>query len=119
VQCLANSDCGAGAPICDPGEFQCRAGCTDDAQCKAPTPRCNTALSRCVECSTAADCPATAKACNAEGRCVACATNADCAAPTPLCDTNDLRRCVQCLQDRDCTTAGATKCEKGTCIAKN
>lgn len=33
VACTANEDCGLSAPICDPGTFTCRQGCTSSAQC--------------------------------------------------------------------------------------
>lgn len=33
VACLSNADCGLAAPICDPTTFECRIGCTSNAQC--------------------------------------------------------------------------------------
>jgi len=65
------------------------AGCTSDAQCAAPTPRCD---------------PATL-------RCVACLSNAGCADPTPICGAD--RVCRGCVSGSECG-AGAT-CQDGVC----
>jgi len=50
VQCLNNSDCGTASPICDPGQFQCRPGCTSSATCSGDVPLCDTTSSSCVQC---------------------------------------------------------------------
>lgn len=44
--CTSNEDCGVAAPICDPVTFECRTGCTSDAQCPGTT--CDVATARCT-----------------------------------------------------------------------
>jgi hypothetical protein len=61
VQCLANSDCGGVTPVCQAELRTCIAGCTTDATCMAPFPRCDTMRGFCVPCLISADCAPTQK----------------------------------------------------------
>ncbi|HEY2516793.1 MAG TPA: hypothetical protein VGI39_38245 [Polyangiaceae bacterium] len=60
-QCLGNSDCGGSTPVCQANLLVCIAGCSSDANCKAPFPRCDIAHDICVPCLVSADCAPTQK----------------------------------------------------------
>jgi hypothetical protein len=122
VGCLTHAACaaldGGATPVCDPGNFRCRAGCFTNQNCKAPTPACNKTTLTCQQCIVNGDCsitPATPK-CTSQGTCVQCLATGDCSGATPKCDTTT-NKCVQCLGNGDCTTAGLTKCDPaGQCV---
>jgi hypothetical protein len=111
VQCLDNIDCGAAQPICDPDGFDCRAGCTSNAQCTGDTPICNTTASSCVQCLGNSDCaPQPGKFCSGGGRCVECLSNSDCPQAKPTCHAG---ACVQCFRPKDCPKSQG--CNSGVC----
>ena len=90
AECLASSDCGAGA-TCDALSGQCKAPCDPNVACSGDL------------------------ICAARGVCVRCASNADCASgDNPLCSP-ELDRCVECLSNRDCSTSSPV-CSGGRCI---
>ncbi|WP_373046629.1 PPC domain-containing protein [Vulgatibacter sp.] len=94
--------------------------CTTDADCAAPTPRCNEAGDACVACLESDDCAA-GEACEA-GSCVAvpveCTSDVECeeAAPgRPLCLVEDGRGlCVECRGGADC--GEGIDCLGGACV---
>ncbi|WP_146652506.1 hypothetical protein [Labilithrix luteola] len=51
VKCRANDDCGRAAPICDPKTFDCRVGCTSNAQC--PGRVCDATTATCADAADA------------------------------------------------------------------
>ena len=139
TSCQTNTDCPAGAPVCDPAASACVA-CLVDAQCPvgekcraracvipttcsssldcagAPTTTiCDPATSTCVACVGAADCPTAADCIHNE--CVPydpCATSLDCPSGE-VCDPAH-GRCVGCLTDVDC--GGGEVCVGGECITR-
>lgn len=79
VACTPSMDRCDPADHCDPATFRCAPGCRADEGCAGATPRCDTALRRCVECTRTDQCPGGASC--AGGRCmmVSCPTGrADC-----------------------------------------
>lgn len=103
-KCRTNADCGAGAPACWPGDHECHAKCTSDSQCgDRGTKFCDTATGACVECKTGTDCGSGEPICDvATGRCARCAVNADCPAAAARCVRG---RCAECTSDFDCPAA--------------
>ena len=89
--------------------------CEADNDCEGATPRCDTALQRCVECTTAtdtADCSDTS-ICQA-GVCeeqTLCSSSKQCA-DDQVCDTGK-QYCVGCLGDVDC--AAGSSCQANSC----
>ncbi len=80
VACFADVDCPRDTPVCErEGERAgtCRGGCTSDALCAAPTPRCAPEFRACVACLTASDCGA-GQACTRDYACVPCANGSIC-----------------------------------------
>lgn len=107
--CRTNADCGAAAPSCWPGDNKCHPACTSNAQCTGQgggDPRlCDTTTGACVGCNANTDCAAPRPICDAVSRrCVGCASNADCGAAAPRCDLAE-GKCVQCLTGADCPAA--------------
>lgn len=94
------------------------ATCASDNDCSMLFMRCDLTTSKCVGCTTDADCYG-GMHCNAQQTCVQCITNADCSsdASTPsICDTST-NRCVQtCATEDDCASASAYAghCNTGT-----
>ncbi|MBI5543816.1 MAG: hypothetical protein HY901_08020, partial [Deltaproteobacteria bacterium] len=138
VECLDESDCTATAPICDSSTMACRvcqaSDCTgakaiceteganagncvectssDSSACEAPTPYCDLASERCVECRDASDCSAGTPICDATDHvCRPCEVAADCA-PNGVCAANlsdpQVGRCVQCTSEAGGCTAPLT-----------
>jgi hypothetical protein len=67
-------------------------------------PVCDVEASRCIECSSNADCAATGEVClPGPQRCVQCRNDADCAGRDDdvHCLAGELR-CVECVTDDDC-----------------
>ena len=104
--CRSNTDCGAAAPACWPGDHTCRPSCTAGTACgMKDTKVCDAATGACLGCQTAADCGAGEPICDATTKsCVACAVNSDCPATKPRCSPAN-GRCVACLSNADCGTA--------------
>jgi hypothetical protein len=129
VACLANTDCPAARPACNANTHMCQAGCTASAQCVTSTggelPICDTANGRCVECTTAAQCPGMGAMCTANvctggmGGTGTCNSPADCSpdggGATPYC-TGPGGRCVQCLVAKDCPGTGRVVCAGNRCL---
>jgi hypothetical protein len=93
--CTADPDCVLPSLHCASGKC---VACTMDAHCRAPYPRCDLALHRCVECGVSGDCGGT-NVCRT-GRCATpCTTAATCPMSAPICD--DLV-CAQCDDGRGC-----------------
>lgn len=115
MQCFANADCPAAEPVCT-RDFECRAGCSSDAQCTAPK-KCNVTRSECVQCLGDADCAGATGTpfCKDDGKCVQCKADAQCAAPNPICDGD---QCVECKKDDDCKDAARPRCKGKRCEAK-
>ena len=91
----------------------CAKGCADASDCSAPTTVCSPTLNACVECVTAADCPAYAPGCGANELCGTCSQDSDCG--YLHCDAG---HCT-CYSDSECaanesTTPGAPTAP--TCI---
>jgi hypothetical protein len=94
--CGEDRDCLLPSLHCDSNHC---VACTSDAHCASPTPRCDMALHRCVECGVTADC--TGGAVCFTGHCeVPC--SATCPAATPICDEE---ACVQCDEGKGCETS--------------
>ncbi|MGC4118520.1 MAG: hypothetical protein QM765_28985 [Myxococcales bacterium] len=124
--CLADSDCGGNAPVCDvtPGVLVC--GCTESSQC--PTGRvCDTisdsrgtCVVPCTVAAGACDPLGQRPFCNSAtglpltGLCVACRNNEDCVT-AGLGSFCTLEGCLGCLADSDCTDPAKPKC-RGTCV---
>lgn len=64
AQCLADKDCPAATPRCDPGTRLC-AQCLADTDCAKPTPRCEPVKLTCVGCLIDADCSGATPTCEA------------------------------------------------------
>ncbi len=105
----------------------CGAGCTKDADCKAPLAVCDPASHACVECTaeSAVACEGSKPVCDAAmSSCAACdgdhGSGAKLACPkaeAPLCDGG---RCGACAKDADCEGhAGGPACDaaSGACVA--
>ncbi len=57
VDCVTSAHCKTpGQLVCDPSGNTCKAGCTSDAMCAAPTPRCDLGSNQCVPCLGPGDC---------------------------------------------------------------
>ena len=111
--CLADTQCvsdgvAANNPVkCDLLTRSCIRGiCLANSDCAGNangTTLCNTTTSRCVQCTTDANCAGNDNEtrCNTTtGRCVGCTVNSQCTqANRPICNNN---RCVQCLTGADC-----------------
>lgn len=97
--CIQDRDCLLASLHCSSG--RCVA-CTSDAHCASPTPRCDVAIHRCVECGVMNDCP-DGTVCRT-GHCeVSCASSPTaCPAATPMCDDG---ACVQCDEGVGCANA--------------
>ncbi len=128
VACLANTDCPMARPLCNANNHTCQAGCTTNMQCTTATggvlPICDAANGRCVECTTAAQCPGTGAMCtgnvcmNGMGGMGTCNAPADCSpdggGATPYC-TGPGGRCVECLTRANCP-ANARACVGNRCF---
>lgn len=68
VACTPSMDRCDPSDHCDPATFTCAPGCRADEGCAGATPRCDTALRRCVECTRTDQCPSGASC--AGGRCM-------------------------------------------------
>jgi len=124
VPCLTNAQCIAAdaGTICLPG-VGC-ASCQTDSDCKDPaTPHC--LFGSCVQCETAADCPANAPGCNfVTNSCGSCTLNSDCAsgegclnsACAPICESGPVPDggCASCTVDSDCPS-GTCDTSSGVC----
>lgn len=103
--CRTNADCGVAAPACWPRDGKCHAACTTNAGCPKDEEICDTGTGACVGCRANADCAAPKAICNAIGqRCVECGTNTDCPATAPRCAVA-AGKCAQCLSNADCGVA--------------
>jgi hypothetical protein len=115
--CRTNTDCGAAAPACYPGDHQCHASCAVDggAKCDGDAPLCDATTGACVGCNGSTDCPATEPLCEPTTKsCVSCTTNANCPAARPRCLIPRFE-CVECVISADC---GANRvCNDGSCEA--
>ncbi len=125
--CGVNADCATGL-ICNNGNCEKKAGCTDE-ECKKADPSKPVCLrGQCVpippECKSNTDCKAPKPICS-KNKCVPappeCQKNNDCNKDPkkPLCVKN---RCVPrtgCKSDADCRDASKKRCElsSGTCYA--
>ncbi len=141
VQCLSFANCGGNTPLCNANTNKCQ-GCVADFQCPAATPACqpsgacgqcsatnttqctganplcDVTTGTCTGCTTDAQCSGTTPACQPSGVCGECsATNtSQCTGATPNCDTTT-GTCVACINDTQCS--GATpKCNasNNTCV---
>jgi hypothetical protein len=94
--CAGDQDCLLPSLHCSAG--RCVA-CTSDAHCASPTPRCDLAIHRCIECGVTSDCAgdAVCKTGHCEVQCPAA-----CPAATPICDDE---ACVECDQASDCAAS--------------
>ena len=106
VGCLTDGDCvNIGTQTCLNGT--CQVQCTVNADCTDPEqPVCDTAVGKCVQCSSSADCasqPKTPVCDKATGRtydqCLGCKTNTDCSGENAICDPQT-NTCKQCLTNR-------------------
>jgi hypothetical protein len=93
--------------------------CTTDAQCAAPTPRCEAPPGVCVQCLSSADCSGTTPVCDPTAHtCGPCTSSAQCGGATPFCaPAGDPRAgaCVACVTDAQCDGSPDTKtpvCDK-------
>ena len=111
--------CKGPTPVCDGASNKC-VQCVDGKDCKTPTkPACDAATNTCVECVKSGDCKTSAKpACDTDSNtCVGCVENADCKdAAKPVCDAG-AAKCVACLRQADCGSATASACSDGVCTA--
>jgi hypothetical protein len=107
VVCSPSNDRCDPADHCDPVTFTCAPGCRADEGCAGATPRCDTGLRRCVECSRAEHCPGGASC--AGGRCMMVM----CPAGRADCNRNAGDGCeVDLAADRlNCGACGATPAE--------
>jgi hypothetical protein len=103
VACLSSADCARG--VCDMVRFKCAAECTVQADCIGQ--QCDVVDGYCVDCLTDADCSAPTPRCN--HGCVQCLHDSDCASlpGTPYCFQNR-NLCVECLTTADCGALGPT-----------
>jgi hypothetical protein len=129
VACKTGTQCKGTTPICS-AAHTC-VSCADvDAGCASPTPACQPASGRCVECLGDGDCIASPEksfcvagacagcgasaadacakrdpskpACVAAGACVECTSSAHCTvASKPICDTT-AHTCTRCASDSEC-----------------
>ncbi len=67
------------------------------------TPHCDTAVNRCVQCTSGAQCGVSTPYCSSNDKCVQCLGSGNCTGGK-LCDPTSLR-CVQCLATSDCAGA--------------
>jgi MYXO-CTERM domain-containing protein len=93
--------------------------CTSDAQCAAPTPRCENPPGVCVQCLTGADCGGTTPVCDTTTHtCGPCTSDAQCGGATPYCaPAGDplAGSCVACVTDAECDGSPNSKtpiCDK-------
>ncbi len=113
VQCTANANCNAAAPVCT--NDACTATCTTNAPCASYPSNllCDTTQSdglkgECVGCLSVSDCNAVRPTCPVGTRqCSTCTVEANCTSylATPHCDTNGdshAGQCVQCRVSNDC-----------------
>lgn len=121
VDCLTNSDCGSGAPICALGRcVDCGANgdCATGQVCAPATHQCTTGCQADADCTGMAMGNNNAPICDASlGACVGCTTNADCSdtPARPICDSNR-RQCSQCASRTDCGVAApACNLQTGNC----
>lgn len=124
VECLLNTDCGGGNPICflgsceecgtnadcamneycHPNSHICEPACMDSNDCGMGNANiCDIPTGTCVECLTTDDCAnQNAPLCNTTlGLCVNCITSNDCAGGDPVCDVPN-GDCVECLFNSQC-----------------
>jgi len=91
--------------------------CLKRADCKLPTPACDTISNECVECVAATDCAERSKPfCDrATDKCVACLKQADCT--DPAASACKAGACTACSKDEDCSNiAGKGVCDAGACV---
>ncbi len=94
--------------------------CQTDAQCSAPTPKCDTTPNPnvCVECLGAADCSGNTPVCNATTKtCEGCSSDSQCGGATPACQPSGA--CGQCSATNSTACTGATPvCDTaaGSCV---
>jgi hypothetical protein len=116
VECLGDGDCGL-RPICDHATLRC-VECTTAAQCPGTTPGCDPLTHRCGRaCTSSLECVGF-EGCGAAMLCKLCDDNGECAArDAGRCDTR-LGRCVECSSDLECA-APASRCDltRGRCAA--
>jgi hypothetical protein len=143
VACKTRAQCNGSTPICS-AAHTCVSCAAVDAGCASPTPVCQSASGRCVECLGENDCTTSAEksfcvgaacvgcgaaagdacakrdpskpACLAAGVCAECSTNAHCTlASKPICDTT-AHACKRCTSDSEC---GALPGGPGVCMAQD
>lgn len=107
VACRVNSDCATGQ-VCAPANHQCTTGCQTDTDCNGfnnginNAPYCDAALGACVGCRTATDCADQRPVCDPERRqCSECQSREDCGIAAPACNLQN-GNCEECLVDTDC-----------------
>jgi hypothetical protein len=113
VQCLFDSDCGAGER-CDARSCVDAVACESSADCEGVdgTEACDTISGQCAECVSASDCAGTADCVNHQCRLyVECSDSLDC--PTQQVCNASTARCVQCVIDNDC--ADGLTCVSNSC----
>jgi hypothetical protein len=106
--CMNDSDCVLAALQCDPTGSRC-VECTTDADCsRAEAPRCDGQLQRCVGCVGDADCSAGWECDALERRCAqTCEALAECAGEAHACLDG---RCLACDRDVECRDVEGTVC---------
>ena len=124
VQCVEDTDCGAGE-VCNNLVCELPAGnCQIDDDCSGSTPVCDQGNNVCVECLVPNDCGQGETCIDNECETLAtsgCSDDTDCngvVAPDPRPNCNVLTgKCAQCFDDADCS--GGDVCLFGGCVDPN
>ena len=109
-RCSGDSDCAAGETCAQPSAT-CVKACTNNLECPASTPVCETVTRLCVPCASDVDCQGrTASRCDTRsGVCVECLEDDHCSnrGDRILCEKGR-GRCVECLANNFCEEANET-----------